>query len=260
MVTPMSDAPGPAKASFSYFAIHDETPCVSGSVEAALRGGLCGFLLGSAFAKVVLAAPEGPPPNPRGAGVSLKQEKELLTQSRWLMLLASRHRLYEAQQRNSQLLLQHRRLLLRVTESTSAVTPAAAATPRHPPTSKRVKSLTIAWLGGRVACVLDSVLESTLYCVLERDLRLSPLIVRPATWGFVALYLHRSFLNQKSIFAAEGKKASTRALLKGLLRPSFAVPQFKQSFLMLVAGRALFDFATAAAASTVRLTADEHQQ
>lgn len=124
----MNDIPRQPKVAFSYFSVHSDTPCISGSVEAALRGALCGFLLASACTKLILRGPEeealsGDSLRHRG----LKKSEDILANNRWLSLLASRSQTFEAQQRTSQTLLHYRRLLLLLPTATPTQPTATAA-------------------------------------------------------------------------------------------------------------------------------------
>ncbi|KAL8270613.1 hypothetical protein Esti_005434 [Eimeria stiedai] len=114
---------------FSYFAVHTDTPCISGSVEAALRGSLCGFLLGSVFAKIILG---GTPGAPFRLG-ALKSDGEAFGGNKWLLLLAMRSQYFEAQKIVSQKILRQRQQLLQLPTDESVLAPAAVATKSEAP-------------------------------------------------------------------------------------------------------------------------------
>ncbi|KAL8437900.1 hypothetical protein ACSSS7_000623 [Eimeria intestinalis] len=92
------------------------------------------------------------------------------------------------------------------------------------------------WAGFRLGCLF--LLESSLHCTLERELQLSAFISRPITCCFSAIFLHKAFLNQQSIFVQRGSLGEP---LKSL--------SLKRSFLWILTCRAVFDFTTAAAAA-----------
>ncbi|KAL8443764.1 hypothetical protein Emed_006586 [Eimeria media] len=110
---------------FSYFAVHTDTPCISGSVEAALR----------VFAKMILSGSAGAPFR---LGTP-KLDSEALGGNKWLLLLAMRSQNYEAQKVISEKILRQRQQLLQLPAEETALAPAAVAAKCDAPVAANLK-------------------------------------------------------------------------------------------------------------------------
>ncbi|KAL8447238.1 hypothetical protein Emag_004395 [Eimeria magna] len=134
-VTAAEASPQRGSELFSYFAVHTDTPCISGSVEAAMRGSLCGFLLGSVFAKMILGGTLG---DPFRLGAT-KRDGEPFGGNKWLLLLAMRSQNFEAQKLVYEKILRQRQQLLQLPAGESAFAQAAVATKRDVPVPAKLK-------------------------------------------------------------------------------------------------------------------------